>query len=86
VDEKRLNLWISDLLATKGQDIFRLKGVLNIAGMDQRYVCQGVHMLFDGAPDRAWRDGEPRRNQLVFIGRHLDRAMLDRGFRECLKN
>jgi G3E family GTPase len=86
VDEKRLNLWISNLLASKGQDIFRLKGVLNIAGMDQRYVCQGVHMLFDGAPDRAWRDGEPRRNQLVFIGRHLDRAMLDRGFRECLKN
>lgn len=60
-----------------------MKGVLAIAGQEQRFVLQGVHMLFDGQPDRAW-NGEPRRNQLVFIGRNLDRGALEAGFRACL--
>jgi G3E family GTPase len=41
-------------------------------------------MLLDGQADRAWRDGEPRTNKLVFIGRNLDRTELEQGFRACL--
>ncbi|WP_373071163.1 GTP-binding protein, partial [Gemmatimonas sp.] len=48
-----------------------------------RFVFQGVHMLFDGRPDRPWGDA-PRSSQLVFIGRHLDRQALNDGFRACL--
>ncbi len=62
----------------------RMKGVLSIAGQDQRFVFQGVHMLFDGRPDRPW-GREPRTNDRVFIGRHLDRAALEEGFRRCLR-
>jgi G3E family GTPase len=80
---KRLNQWLSDLLRTKGPDIFRMKGVLSIQGADERFVFQGVHMLFDGRPDRAW-GSEPRRNSLIFIGRNLDREALNEGFRACL--
>jgi hypothetical protein len=40
-------------------------------------------MLFDGRPDRPWKDAE-RRNQLIFIGRNLDRNQLNEGFRACL--
>jgi len=39
-----------ELLRTQGPNIFRMKGILNIAGEDQRFVFQGVHMLFDGRP------------------------------------
>ena len=80
---EKLNGWLSQLLREQGQDIFRMKGVLSVRGWDQRYVFQGVHMLFDGRPDRPWRN-EPRNNKLIFIGRNLDRAALERGFRECL--
>ena len=83
LDDKRLNAWLGTLLRDKGQDIFRMKGVLAIAGMEQRFVFQGVHMLFDGRPDRPWGD-EPRANKLIFIGRNLDRAELEAGFRACL--
>ncbi len=79
----RLNDWISDLLRTKGVDIFRMKGILSIKGEPNRFVFQGVHMLFDGRPDRPW-DGEPRYNSLIFIGRNLDRAELTEGFEACL--
>jgi len=79
----KLNDWLGWLLSTKGTDIFRMKGVLNVAGSDQRYVFQGVHMLFDGQPDRAWRADEMRLNRLVFIGRNLDRAELTSRFAAC---
>jgi len=83
LDGKKLNTWISDLLAKKGGDIFRLKGVLSVKGTNKRLVCQGVHMLFDAKFDREW-GADPRMNTLVFIGKNLDRAALTEGFRACL--
>ncbi len=83
LDEKKLNHWLRDLLMNKGPDIFRMKGVLAIQGDSRRFVFQGVHMLFDGRPDREWGN-EPRHNSLIFIGRNLDRAALTEGFQQCL--
>lgn len=84
VDEERLNEWLGYLLRTKGVDIFRMKGILNIAGEDFRFVFQGVHMLFTRKADRPWKDNETRKNELVFIGRNLDEAELKQNFRSCL--
>ncbi len=84
VDEKKLNDWLSELLMTQGPDIFRMKGVLSLKGHAERFVFQGVHMLFDGRPDRPWGKTEERGNKLVFIGRKLNRAQLVQGFRACL--
>jgi G3E family GTPase len=75
---------VEELLRNQGADIFRMKGILNIAGSDDRFVFQGVHMLFDGIHDRPWKDTETRRNELVFIGRNLDGEKLTEDFRTCL--
>lgn len=82
--EKKLNEWLRDLLMNHGPDIFRMKGVLSISGDTRRFVFQGVHMLFDGRPDRPWSKKEQRHNSLIFIGRKLDRAKLEAGFKSCL--
>lgn len=84
LDMQKLNDWLSYLLQTKGTDIFRMKGILNIAGEDHRFVFQGVHMLFEGTRDRPWKPNETRKNELVFIGRNLDEAELKEDFRGCL--
>ncbi len=84
VNPFKLNLWLSDLLRDKGADIFRMKGVLHLTDNANRFVFQGVHMLFDGQADRPWQADERRLSQMVFIGRHLDRATLTAGFRDCL--
>ncbi|MGL6074981.1 MAG: CobW family GTP-binding protein [Fimbriiglobus sp.] len=84
LDSKRLNAWISKLLNEKGADIFRMKGVLSIKGDKHRFVFQGVHMLFDGQPDRLWKPDEARLNRMIFIGRNLDREALNAGFLACL--
>lgn len=75
--------WLNHLLAHQGADIFRMKGILNFHGCSDRYVFQGVHMLFDGRPDRPWGT-EPRNNSLIFIGRSLNREELNAGFQSCL--
>jgi G3E family GTPase len=83
LDARKVNDWLSYLLQSHGEDILRMKGVLNIQGDERRYVFHGVHMMFDGRPDRAWGNG-PRASQLVFIGRKLDREELLAGFSACL--
>lgn len=83
LDPDRFDDWMRELLANQGQNIFRMKGVLSFRNSDERFVFQGVHMLFDGRADRPWRQGE-RSNALIFIGRHLDRKELNEGFEACL--
>ena len=83
LDLEKFQSWLRDLLANQGTDIFRMKGVLSFSGAKERYVFQGVHMLFDGRMDRPWREGE-RSNSLIFIGRNLDREALNAGFSACL--
>lgn len=80
---KKLNKWLQTILAEKGADIFRMKGVLSLQDEPRRFVFQGVHMLFDGKPGRPW-GAEPRKNSLVFIGRKLDRQSLTKAFESCL--
>ena len=70
--------------ALVGIDLFRMKGFLSLEGAPERYVFQGVHMLFSSHPDKPWGD-EPRHNQLVFIGRNLDEEAMRQGFEACLK-
>ncbi|MCU0430623.1 MAG: GTP-binding protein [Cytophagaceae bacterium] len=84
LDLKKLNMWISWLLQHRGQDIYRMKGIFNIANNEERFVFQGVHMLFDARADRAWKPGETRFNRVVFIGKKLNREELNNGIKMCL--
>ena len=83
LDPAKLNQWFDYLLKTRGQDIFRMKGVLNVKGEDRRQVFHGVHMMFDAQAERPWGSA-PRINNLVFIGRDLDRAELEAGFESAV--
>ena len=82
VDPEKFNAWISALLAEKGQDLLRTKGILAYPGEDRRFAFQAVHMIADGDFIGKWPEGE-RRSKLVFIGRNLNRPQLRRGFESC---
>jgi G3E family GTPase len=83
LDGRKLNAWLGGLLKTRGTDIFRMKGIVEVQGESRRVVFQGVHMMFDGRPDRPWQDSEDRTNILVFIGRNLPETELREGLRAC---
>jgi G3E family GTPase len=78
-----LTAWLRELVARQGTDIFRLKGVLAIAGDDCRWIVQGVHMLVSADQDLPWPANAARTSQLIFIGRNLDRDALTAGFASC---
>ena len=73
-----------DLVQARGADLFRMKGILDLDAQSRRFVFQGVHMTLDGRPGRPWAAGEARRNELVFIGRDLDRQVLEHGLAGCM--
>ena len=82
----KLERWIGELMQTKAEDLFRYKGVLAVKGMDEKFVFQGVHMLFGGDFSREiglWKDGDDRECRFVFIGRDLDHQELEAGLLEC---
>jgi G3E family GTPase len=81
----KLDRWITELMNTKGPDLFRYKGILCAMGSDQKYVFQGVHMLYDEQmmENAVWGPGETRKNTFVFIGRDLDKEYLVGGFKKC---
>jgi len=83
LDERKFFAWYQMLLQQQGPDILRSKGILSFRDEDRRYVVQAVHMMADGDWQRAWKEGEARTSRLVFIGRNLDAAALERDFAAC---
>jgi len=83
IDPERFNAWVSALLAEKGQDLLRTKGILAYANDDRRFAFQAVHMIADGDFIGPWAPGAERKSKLVFIGRNLNRPQLRRGFEAC---
>ncbi len=83
LDGQRVTQWLNDLLQRQGPDILRAKGILDIKGEDRRLVFQAVHMIMEGDLQRPWKDGERRYSRMVFIGRNLDRGVLEEGLTAC---
>jgi len=82
-ERAKLEHWVKALLAERGDDIFRMKGIVALAHEANRYVLQGVHRITDLKPADAWGDEKPV-SKLVFIGRDLDRAAIKAGLSDCL--
>ncbi|KAF5182246.1 Cobw domain-containing protein [Thalictrum thalictroides] len=84
LDLEKANMWLGTLLLERSDDIYRMKGLLSVEGMSERFVFQGVHDIFQGSPDRPWGPEESRINKIVFIGKNLDAETLEKGFKACL--
>ena len=73
--------WLEALIATRGNDILRMKGILNVTGLDAPVAVHGVqHLFHPPALLEAW-PSDDRRSRLVFItqniGEEAIRMMLD---------
>ncbi len=54
------------------EEIYRIKGFVNIPNKPMRMVLQGVGERFDYYFDREWQFDEQRKTRLVLIGRNLN--------------
>jgi G3E family GTPase len=70
------DLWLDVLLAWRGEDMLRIKGILNVEGLPGPAVIHGVQYIFHPtAYLKEWPSAD-RRSRIVFIGRNLDEAAL----------
>lgn len=80
LDLHKLKIWLQFLANRRGQDLYRLKGVLRCAGRAEPVVVQGMYEWLEIGPG----DGAPpATSRLVLIGKDLDRDELDRGWAAC---
>merc|ERR1712232_833755 len=76
--------WTQELLGTKGNDVYRMKGVVAVANSPKRWVFQAVHMIYNGEFEEDWGEDEKRESKLVFIGKNLEKDELRASFKACL--
>jgi G3E family GTPase len=70
------------LIATRGESLLRVKGLLNLVGQDRPVAIHGVqHLFHEPVLLAAWPAGDDRRSRLVFITRDLDRTTVAEGLR-----
>jgi len=84
LDPKTFFAWIDNVSQIQGPNILRAKGIMSFKDDPQRYVMQGVHMMFEGDHQRDWRPDEKRESRMVFIGRDLNEKALREGFDACV--
>ena len=75
---------LNALINEVGNNIYRMKGILAVADVDERFVYHGVHMLFTGRFMEKWEPGEERCCKLVFIGKDLNHEAIRAAFDDCL--
>lgn len=79
LDLQKVSQWIGELLLNH-ENLVRYKGLLDIAGFNERFVFQGVHELFENRKDRPWAASDDRKSQVVLIGRNLNKQELQDSF------
>ncbi|MFB8791562.1 MAG: cobalamin biosynthesis protein CobW [Potamolinea sp.] len=69
-DPKVLTAKLQQLM--QEQEIYRIKGFVNVPNKPMRMVVQGVGTRLDSFFDRPWQVSEQRQTRLVFIGNGLE--------------
>jgi len=81
VDWTRFGIWLTMLLHRHGNEVLRVKGILDVADAVTPVAVHAVqHLVHPPRHLGAWPDGE-RLSRLVFITRGLDPAVIERSFR-----
>ncbi|WP_446810502.1 CobW family GTP-binding protein [Methylomonas sp. 2BW1-5-20] len=83
LDAARILAFLDIMVRDYGNDLLRYKGILNIAGCDNKIIYQGVHMLLTETVGNPWPADETRRSRLVFIGRNLPRQNMLEALASC---
>ncbi|WP_109479426.1 GTP-binding protein [Paraburkholderia sp. C35] len=81
VPDRVLTEWLDMLLSLMGPSMLRIKGILNVKGLETPVVIHGVQHVFHPLQQLdAWPDDD-RRSRIVFITRAVERATIEETFR-----
>ena len=70
------DFWLDTLIALKGPDILRMKGIVHVEGIEWPFVFHGVQHIFDApVPLKSW-SGKDTTSRVVVIARDIDKGDL----------
>ncbi|HEX4112353.1 MAG TPA: GTP-binding protein [Stellaceae bacterium] len=72
-------IWLEQISGRHGENVLRMKGLLNIVGRDAPVAVHGVHYLQHPPVTLSRWPDDDRRSRLVFILRDLDRSAVEEG-------
>lgn len=81
-NQMKLGGWLDAFLQFNSDTIYRIKGILNIAGMNNRVLLQSVHTQIQATVGRPWGENEIRESKLVFIGKELNSKVIEKNLIE----
>ena len=82
LDWQPLAMWLELLVASRGENLLRVKGILNLKGHDRPVAIHAVrHLLHPPVKLAAWPEDNPRTSRLVFITRDLPGTVIEDGLR-----
>lgn len=71
------DFWLDMLIALKGPDLLRIKGIVHVEGMDWPFVFHGVQHIFDApVPLKSWT-GQDTTSRVVVIAQNMSQDDLD---------
>jgi G3E family GTPase len=77
IDWTAFGIWLTMLLQAHGEDVLRVKGLLNVKGMPAPVAIHGVqHVVHPPVHLKRWPDAD-RRSRIVFIVRDLERGPIE---------
>ena len=82
LDWQAIAMWLEMLVASRGENLLRVKGILNLKGQDRPVAIHAVrHLMHSPVKLAAWPADDPRTSRIVFITRDLGRAVIEDGLR-----
>jgi len=83
IDSVRFDAAMDELSELYPLTLWRIKGVIHFAGVNQRVIAQGVNGLLQLNPTTYWRPFESRKSRLVLIGEKLNREGITSLLESC---
>lgn len=78
MDWTAFGIWLTMLLQSRGEDVLRVKGILNVIDVETPVVVQGVqHIVHPPTHLQDWPDDD-HRSRIVFITRNIGKADIAR--------
>ncbi len=78
------NNWMNYQLNGRCGELYRCKGVLWVEHFDQKLIFQGVCDQFMTQMGGVWKEHETRQSTMVFIGKKLQKEIIQSGLEQCL--
>jgi G3E family GTPase len=85
IDPQYFSIWLDLLFFQCGENLYRMKGVLNFKDDPNRIFFQSIHDYVEFSKGDSWENYPTKESQIVIIGVDLDRKLIESGFKSCVK-